>query len=94
MPSSAGREQDGTSVRLPATSTTHTRHTLTGVEVLGVADRRRVDTVRVARVEDRGTRRHRHLGTVDAHRHVRLRHLVHRHRSTSLIARPPTCRYV
>ena len=31
MPSSAGRLHDGMSVRLPSSSTTHTRHTLTGV---------------------------------------------------------------
>jgi hypothetical protein len=33
IPSSTGREQEGTRVRLPSTSTTHTRHTLTGVSV-------------------------------------------------------------
>ena len=31
MPGSAFREQAGTSVRDPSTSTTHTRHTFTGV---------------------------------------------------------------
>ena len=31
MPGSALREQVGTSVREPSTSTTHTRHTFTGV---------------------------------------------------------------
>ena len=33
IPSSAGREHDGTSVRLPSTSTTHTLQTFTGVSV-------------------------------------------------------------
>ncbi len=33
IPGSTGREQAGTSTREPASSTTHTRHTLTGVRV-------------------------------------------------------------
>ena len=43
MPGSAFREQAGASTRAPSTSTTQTRHTFTGRQVLDVAERRRVD---------------------------------------------------
>ena len=51
MPGSTLREQAGTSVRAPSTSTTQTRHALAGVQRLAVAQRRRVDA------DLRGTRR-------------------------------------
>ena len=46
MPASTLREQAGARTRAPATSTTHTRQTLTGRQVLGVAQGRGVDALR------------------------------------------------